>query len=421
MTRTNDPPVSPRDTGTMPRRRKVLIGAAIGAAAVLAMVGSGVGALAFVKTTMLLASASERSQMADPSLILPDGRAFPGQTERPRYQHGQDSGSGQSQNSAATASTADEKVGVVTVLTTVDYNAQSRAAGTGMVMTAGGLILTNNHVIADSTNIAVTVESTGKTYDATLVGTDATNDVAVLQLINSSGDDVTGLDPVTFDTNGATAVGDEVHSVGNASGTGDLVTAAGSVTAIDESITVGNEYTGASESLNGLIQLASDVVSGDSGGPLFDNQGEVIGIVTAASSGRSTITGFAIDIDAALRVVRQIDSGVETGTVQIGYPAFLGIQLSGAAGSAAGVPTGVPTGVPAGVPVAGVFADKSAAAAGIVAGDTITAIDDAAVTSAAQLTEIVSAHSAGDQVVMSWIDASGTSQSATVTLGEGPA
>lgn len=415
MTQSDDPQLSPSGARKTPRRRNALIGVAIGAAVVVGMAGSAIGALAFVTTSEILASASQqsRAQPIDPSLILPDGRAFPGHTPRPGPgqpgQHVTPGAGAPGQNPAVTAATSAQQVGVVTILTTVDYNDRSKAAGTGMVMTEGGLILTNNHVIADSTSVAVTVESTGKIYAATLVGTDATRDVAVLQLLDSSGNDVTGLDTVTFDSNDTTAVGDEIYSVGNAEGTGNLVTAAGTVTAIDESITVGNEYTGAAGSLTGLIQLASNVVSGDSGGPLFDTEGDVIGIVTAASSGRATVTGFAIDIDQALSVVRQIESGTATGTVQIGYPAFLGIQLSGAVGT-----------VP-GVPVAGVFADKPAAAAGIVAGDTITTVDGRAVTAAAELTDIVSTHSAGDQIVVGWTDAAGGARTATVTLGEGPA
>ena len=177
-------------------------------------------------------------------------------------------------STAATAATDEQTEGVVTIVSTLYYSETTQAAGTGVILTSDGQILTNNHVIDGATSIEVTVESTGKTYDATVVGTDSTNDIALLQL-----DDASGLD-VSTTNDGTLAVGDEATSIGNAEGTGDLVAAAGSITALNEAITVGNEYTGASESLSGLIEVDADVVSGDSGGPLVDDNGDVIGIVT---------------------------------------------------------------------------------------------------------------------------------------------
>ncbi|MBC7723534.1 MAG: trypsin-like peptidase domain-containing protein [Burkholderiaceae bacterium] len=425
MSLNEEPRISPLGIRQAPRRRKVLIGVAIGAAAVLGAVGTGVGTIAMMRGVYSLASSSTSS--SGQTLTLPNGtgNGFGG-TGGTGSSGGFGNGFGQvapgtggstgsgsiGTNAAVTPATDDQKVGVVTILTTVDYNDQSKAAGTGMIMTSGGLVLTNNHVIDNSTSIAVTVESTGTTYTAVLVGTDSTNDVAVLQLVDSSGRDVTGLQTVKFDTNGTTAVGDSIYSVGNAEGTGDLVTAVGTVSATNESIKVGNEYTGATESLTGLIRLASTVVSGDSGGPLFDGQGEVIGIVTAASSGSATVVGYAIDIDAALAVVKQIETGTKTSTVQIGYPAFLGVQIARASGG---------TTTTGGVPVGGVFAGLPAATVGLVAGDTITAIDGTPVADAAALTAIVAAHSAGDQVVITWTDAAGAGHTGTATLADGPA
>lgn len=303
----------------------------------------------------------------------------------------------------ATAATAEETVGVVTVDSTIGYDGSARSAGTGMVLTADGLVLTNNHVVQGSTSIAVTDEASGRTYTADVVGTDATNDVAVLQLRDAS-----GLTPVTIDDDGV-RVGDAVHGTGNAGGTGDLVTARGTVTATDESITVASEGGTGQESLSGLIQVDADVVAGDSGGPLRDADGDVVGIVTAASSGQPTVTGYAIPIDDALAIARQIDGGTQTGTVQIGLPAFLGAQVASSTADGRGVP------------VAGTVEGSAAAGAGLVAGDTITALDGTAVTSADALTQAIRAHGVGDRVEVSWTDASGAAHSATVVLGAGPA
>jgi S1-C subfamily serine protease len=302
----------------------------------------------------------------------------------------------------ATPASDEQTEGVVTIVSTLYYSDTTQAAGTGVILTSNGQILTNNHVIEGATSIEVTVETTGETYTATVVGTDATNDIALLQL-----DDASGLDVMTTDDS-TLAVGDEATSIGNAEGTGDLVAAAGTITALDESITVGNEYTGAEESLSGLIEVDADVVSGDSGGPLVDADGEVIGIVTAASSGSTNITGYAIPIETALDIIDQIQSGEETETVQIGLPAFLGVQLATTQQSA-------------GVAVGGVIAETPAATAGLAAGDVITAVDGTTVATAEALSNLIAGYDAGDTVTISYTDAAGAAQQATVTLIEGPA
>ncbi|NRD26150.1 S1C family serine protease [Frigoribacterium sp. VKM Ac-2836] len=312
---------------------------------------------------------------------------------------------GTSTQTSATAATDDEKAGVVTIVSTLNYDAAYKSAGTGMILTSGGLILTNNHVVQGATSIQVTVESTGESYTADVVGTDATNDVAVLKL-----QDATGLTPVSFDASADVATGDTVHSTGNAEGTGDLVTAEGTVLATDQSITVQSESGSGTESLSGLIEVDADVVSGDSGGPLRDGDGDVVGIVTAASQGSSTITGYAIPIDHALAIAKQIQSGTGSSTVQIGLPAFLGAQISSAAAGTAG-----------GVTIAGTVEGSAAASAGLVAGDVVTAVDGTAVADSSALTAAIRAHESGDQVSLSWTDTAGTSHTATVTLGDGPA
>jgi S1-C subfamily serine protease len=302
----------------------------------------------------------------------------------------------------AVAATAAQTAGVVTIVSELGYQS-AESAGTGIVLTSDGMILTNNHVIEGSTSVAVTVESTGESYAATVVGTDATHDVAVLQLEGAS-----GLTTAPLDASDSVAAGDAVTAVGNAEGTGDLVAAAGTVTATEQTITTQSESGIAGETLEGLIQVDADIVSGDSGGPLLDADGEVVGIDTAASSGSATITGFAIPIADALDIVAQIEAGSDTATVEIGYPGFLGIGVAD-------------TGAGSGAGVASVIEGTPAAAAGLSAGDVITAVDGAAVSSAEQLTAMLGDREPGETVALDVTTASGTSGTVEVTLIAGPA
>ncbi len=302
---------------------------------------------------------------------------------------------------AGVAATTAQKVGVVTVVSTIDYDSSEQAAGTGTILTSSGYILTNNHVIEGATSIKVTVESTNKTYTATVVGTDVTDDVAVLKLAN-----VSGLTTAGYDSSYTAAIGDTVTAIGNAQGTGNLVSATGAITATGQAIAIQGDSTDQTENLSNLIETSADVVAGDSGGPLLEANGKVIGMDTAATSGTRETAGYAIPISEALTIAKQIESGRAGGNVTIGYPAFLGVELS--TDSAAAV-------------VSGVIADTPAASAGLAAGDTVTAVDGAAVTSASALSPLIAAHTPGDSVAITWTDAAGASHTATVVLQSGPA
>ncbi|MDH2412766.1 trypsin-like peptidase domain-containing protein [Nocardioides sp. CER19] len=297
----------------------------------------------------------------------------------------------------AQQATAQESTGVVLVDTVVDYGT-GEAAGTGLVLTADGIVLTNHHVVADSTSITVTVPSTGREYVADVVGYDATDDVAVLQLEHAS-----GLATVTTDTGGATT-GQAVTAVGNAEGGGTLLAADGTVTAPSSNITVSDDQ-GGTESLSHLIQVNADVVSGDSGGALLDSDGEVIGMNVAASSGRADVTGYAIPIGTVLDLATRIIAGDTTGDIELGYDGALGVQLYGASGAPV---------------VAGLVDNGAAADAGITTGSTITSFGGAEVTSIDQLSTAVAKHDAGDRVRVGWTDTSGQAHTATVTLGRAP-
>lgn len=320
-----------------------------------------------------------------------------------------------------TEATAEQTAGIVVIETELAYDG-GEAAGTGIVLTEDGLVLTNHHVIAGAATIKVTTAD-GATYDAELVGSDATSDVALLELADAS-----GLTVAETDSAEDLAIGDEVTAVGNALGEG-LVAAPGTVSSLSESITTQSEGTVAGQELTDLIEVDADVVSGDSGGAILDGAGNVIGMTTAASSGTMDITGYAIDIDDALAVVDLIESGQDTDTVSIGYPAFLGVALAvddsaysaaGPQGQWSGSQYGASTSS-AGATVGEAIDGTPAAEAGLVAGDVITAVDDTAVNSAEELSAAIATHDPGDQVTITWTDASGVTQSAVVTLTQGPA
>jgi len=347
--------------------------------------------------------------------------------------------------------------GLVDVTSTLGYQGAT-AMGTGIVLTSNGEILTNNHVVNGATSVSVRDIGNGKTYKATVVGYDASHDVAVLQLSGAS-----GLTTATTGNSSTVKVGDNVVGLGNAGGKGGTPSVApGTVTALNQSITASDEGGGSSEQLSGLIETNADIQPGDSGGPLVNAYGEIIGMDTAAStsgsqvggnggsgngfggfggfgdgsgsgfggsgsgfggsgstgsgstgsssSGQdSTTQGFAIPIDSALSIAAQIEAGHASSTVHIGATAFLGLELasSGQQGSS-------------GVALAGAASGTPAANAGLGEGDVVTSLNGQTVSSSTDIQNILAGLHPGDKVSIGWTDASGQSHTATVTLASGP-
>jgi S1-C subfamily serine protease len=250
--------------------------------------------------------------------------------------------------------------GLVDVVTTLGYQS-GKAAGTGMVLTSTGEVLTNNHVIDGATSIKATDVGNGRTYTAKVVGYDKTHDVAVLQLQNAS-----GLQTVTLSSAGP-QTGQKVVALGNALGKGgtpSVVT--GRITGLGQSITASDEGAGNAEQLTGMIGHNAPIQPGDSGGPLVNTEGEVIGMDTAASassaSGSPSQSGqaqtaaqaFAIPIARASSIAGQIEAGRSSSTVHIGATAFLGVETSpsglgsaggsfpGSGGNSGGFPGNIP-------------------------------------------------------------------------------
>jgi S1-C subfamily serine protease len=368
------------------RRGRIVAGST---ALALGLVAGGFGlATAVLPHTTEIPTGSSSGSSGNSGAVLPNQRFQPGSAQR-------------AGEVAGTAATSAQKVGVVTIVSTVDYDASEQAAGTGTILTSGGLILTNNHVIEGSTSIRVTVQSTDRTYTATVVGTDVTDDIAVLKLSGAS-----GLSTATYATTGTAATGDAVTAIGNAQGTGELVSATGTITATGQAISVQGDTTDETESLSNLIETSADVVPGDSGGPLLDSSGHIVGIDTAASSGQSQTVGYAIPIAEGLSIAKQIESGTAAGNVTIGYPAFLGVELANSSTAAT---------------VAGAIDGTPAETAGLGEGDTITSVDGQPVADSEALSDLIASHDPGDSVSVGWTDAAGASHTATVTLTAGPA
>ena len=250
--------------------------------------------------------------------------------------------------------------GLVDVVTTLGYQG-GKAAGTGMVLTSTGEVLTNNHVIDGATSIKATDVGNGRTYTAKVVGYDKTHDVAVLQLQNAS-----GLQTVTLSSAGP-QTGQKVVALGNALGKGGTPSVvSGRITGLGQSITASDEGAGNAEQLTGMIGHNAPIQPGDSGGPLVSTEGEVIGMNTAASaspaSGSPSQSGqaqtaaqaFAIPITRASSIAGQIEAGTPSSTVHIGATAFLGVETSpsglgsvggsfpGSGGNSGGFPGNVP-------------------------------------------------------------------------------
>jgi len=313
----------------------------------------------------------------------------------------------------ATAVAAKVDPAVVDINTILGYQ-NGRAAGTGVVLSSSGLVLTNNHVVAGATSISVTDVGDGQTYAASVVGYDRSEDIAVIQLRDAS-----GLATASIGDSSKVRAGDGVVGIGNAGGTGGTPSVApGTVTALNRSITASDEATGSSETLTGLIEVDANIVSGDSGGPLVNSSGQVIGIDTAASAGfqyqdsqgQSGGDGFAIPINQAMTIAKQIQAGNASATVHIGATAFLGVQTRGGRG-AQGI---------GGAPVSGVVSGSPAESAGLARGDVIQSLNAKAVDSATTLTTLLDAQHPGDKVSVGWVDANGQSHTATVTLATGP-
>jgi len=308
--------------------------------------------------------------------------------------------------------------GLVDVVTNLGLQ-QAQAAGTGVVLTPSGEILTNNHVIKGATSIKVRDIGNGRTYAAKVVGYDQSRDIAVIQAVGAS-----GLQTAALGDSSTVKVGDKVVALGNALGKGGTPSVAvGHVAGLGASIVASDEGAGTSERLTGLIHHTAPIQPGDSGGPLVSNTGKVIGIDTAASASSgfqfqqsARTQAFAIPINAAVTLANQIEAGQASSTIHIGPTGLLGVGVQPAGQAAA---SGISAG--SGAVVEQALANTPAARVGITTGDVIIAAGGHTVTSPSGLQSALEQFHPGDHVNITWTDQFGQHHTATVVLANGPA
>ncbi len=322
--------------------------------------------------------------------------------------------SGSASLAALTANVDPVVVDINTVIQT--GNGSGSAAGTGIILTSTGEVLTNNHVVSGSTSITVTIANHSGTYRAHVVGVDPTKDVALIQV-----EGVAGLPTATLADSSTVQVGEPIVTFGNALGQGGLPSVTeGSIVALDQSLTASDGTS--SEQLTGMMQIDASISPGDSGGPIVNSAGQVIGMITAGqSTGRvstATTVGFAIPTNNALPVVNQIRSGQASSEVIIGPVGYLGIQVTNlTAGTAAQLGLSSTSGAL----VTGVVSGSPAEGAGIGRYAVITAAAGTTVDSSATLGMALHSHKPGDIVSVTWVYAGGSQHTASITLTSGPA
>jgi S1-C subfamily serine protease len=332
---------------------------------------------------------------------------------------------------------------VVDVTATLTYDDET-ASGTGFVVNAKKvLILTNNHVIRDATEVSVTIPATGQSYTARIVGADVPADIAVLEI-----KPVPGLKAAPIGDSADLHANDSVISFGNQAGAGGSpAVATGMISGTGRTIQAADGASGFSETLHNMLATTAKIEPGDSGGPLAGTAGTIIGVDTAAGTG-GTSTGYAIPINAAMAAERQITEGRPGPGVSFGVNGFLGVVVgsskasspakqraqehgrgTGAAGSPGGCvstrsevlpPTAIAP-VRAGALVIGVLCGTAAASAGIASGDVITEAAGRRIGSPNELTAIVNGSRPGSVVSVTWVSRSGTLRTSQVRLSPAPA
>ena len=300
--------------------------------------------------------------------------------------------------------------GLVDIDTTLGYQGAA-GAGTGIVLSPNGDVLTNNHVIEGSTEIRAVSLANSQSYQVDVLGFDRANDIAVIRLRGAN-----NLPTAALGTSSTVAVGDPIAAVGNSNGTGGPPSyAPGRVTQLGASVRATNEAGGDARELYDLIRVAAEIRPGDSGGPLVNSSGQVVGVTVAATldfnmGGVTGGEGFAIPIDRAMAIANQIRSGAPAPGVHLGDSAFIGVSIADAQS----------LGGPPGAVVRQVLPDTPAGIAGLRAGDVITAVDGIPVNSARDLSNIMDQRRPGNTIMLTWIDRVGVPRTVPVVLAKGP-
>ncbi|HLJ99596.1 MAG TPA: trypsin-like peptidase domain-containing protein [Streptosporangiaceae bacterium] len=341
--------------------------------------------------------------------------------------------------------------GLVDITARLKYDSET-AEGTGMIVSADGLVLTNNHVIDNSTSISAQLVRSGRVYQAQVVGYDASADIALLRLVGAR-----ELPVVTFGNSSQLTVGTPVLALGNAEGRGGATPAGGLISALGRSIDASDQGSGTTEDLPDMEQTTAQIQQGDSGGALANNAGQVVGMITAANSAsahQGGTIGFAIPIDSARAIAQQIAEGQASTAVYIGVPGFLGVVVPASKsasphrqasdeqhfldtqrtepglngpGDAACIDVSSQVSVPTriapatrGVLIVDIFCGTAVSQAGLVPGDVITSISGTPVTVPTSLGAALGKYHPGQTISLRWIDTGGTKHNTPIALGAGP-
>ncbi len=292
------------------------------------------------------------------------------------------------------AANVNSTVGITTSITTNywGYVTTTPASGSGFILTEDGYIVTNEHVIEDASTIQVTTYD-GTSYDAELIGYDESNDVAVLKI------DAQGLSPVVLGDSDSANVGDSVVAIGNPLGELTFSLSSGAISALDRSVTFSTGTT------LDLMQVDCAINAGNSGGPLFNMYGEVIGITNAkySNNGQSSQAsieniGFAIPINNVRGI---IESLIKNGYISKPY---IGVSINDVSSQLQAY------GIPQGAAVVSIVENSPAEKAGLRANDIITRINDVEITKAQDLVDYVGKAAIGDELVMTVYRQGGTTE-----------
>lgn len=313
-------------------------------------------------------------------------------------------------------------------------------AGTGVVVSRSGQVLTNNHVIQGDYQLQASLPN-GNTYPIKVLGEDPTDDVALVQIQG-----VSDLHPISLENGAAASMTEQVAAFGNALGRGGIPAATrGQVTNLDQTITASLDNASTrTETLSGLIETSAQICPGDSGGILSDAQGRDLGILTAASTpnsgsgngggpgsggggggaqpgqGECSNDGFVIPTSHAIPIVRQVRSGHRSSRVIIGVPGFLGVEVQECTEASTQEGSCQPPAID-GAEIMQLVQGGVAEQAGFPQTFIITAIGQSPITSPTDLTNALEQTTPGQVVQVTWSDAPGSPpQTTTVTLGSGP-
>jgi S1-C subfamily serine protease len=287
-----------------------------------------------------------------------------------------------------------------------------QAAGTGMILTPDGEVLTNNHVVTGSTSINVTIVGQSASHTAHVIGVAPAADVALIQI-----EGVSGLPTVTFASSTNVQVGDPIVALGNALGLGGTPSvSSGTVTALNQTITA-SEGGSKSEQLTGMIESDAPISPGESGGPLVNTAGQVVGMITAGDiqgfRSQTSRVNYAIPADTAVNYVNKIRSGQASSDVVYGQVGYLGVSVRDLTPEIA---SQLGLNVTSGAAVVTVQSGSPAESAGITPNSVITKVGNAKITTSNELGTAIRSYKPADRVAVTWVDQRGN-HTATVTLG----